>query len=201
MHNLIVFGPPGSGKGTQSARLVRRFGLDHLSTGAMLRDEVESGSELGCMVDEILRDGGLVPDEIVLRMALRFAVERSSGRGVVFDGFPRTYRQAELLDRVLRKKGLSVDLVIYIDISEEEAMQRIMGRSSHSNRADDKEDVIKRRIRIFREETFPVIQYYHQQQKFACVSGMAPVDDVFERICQVIERRVPQLDRKEENGR
>jgi adenylate kinase len=201
MHNLIVFGPPGSGKGTQSARLVRRYGLDHLSTGAMLRDEVASGSMLGLELQETLKDGELVADAIVLRMALRFAVERSSGKGVVFDGFPRTQRQAELLDRVLRKKGLSIDLVIYIDISEEEVCHRILRRSRDSQRMDDREEVITRRIGIFREQTFPVVQYYHRQGKFARVSGMDSVDEVFSRICQVIERRIPELDNNAQHGR
>lgn len=193
MHNIIVFGPPGSGKGTQSQNIVDKYALSHFSSGDMLRSEIAKGSSCGKKVERLMAGGNLVPDDIVLKMALKYAVNRKAGNGVVFDGFPRTLLQAELLDKHLARKKLDIALVLAINITEEEIYERIMGRSSHSGRPDDTPEIIEHRIQVYLDITYPVIEYYKQQNKLAWVSGMAPVDTVFGRICSVIETCFPAL--------
>ncbi len=188
MFNIIVFGPPGSGKGTQSAKIAEKYGLVHLSTGELFRQEIDNQTAVGQLADSYISKGRLVPDEVTLRLLYRHASKHKGSPGIIFDGFPRTLNQAMLLDRMMEKKKLGISLVIGIKVEEEELVSRIKHRSSNSERNDDREAIIHKRMEIYKEQTYPVIDYYRQQGKFENVSGMAPVETVFGRICSVIDQ-------------
>ncbi|MCF8331148.1 MAG: adenylate kinase [Bacteroidales bacterium] len=188
MFNLIIFGPPGSGKGTQSANIAKKFGLIHLSTGELFRYEIENGTPVGNEANSYISKGQLVPDEITLRLLFKHASKHVNAPGIIFDGFPRTLNQAKLLDRMMDKKGLKIHLVIGIKVESDELVKRIKHRSRNSDRNDDTESVIYKRMEIYRQQTHPVMDYYRKQGKFETVSGMAPVETVFQRICKVIKK-------------
>ena len=187
MLNLIIFGPPGSGKGTQSARIVENYHLTHLSTGDLLREEMENGTELGKKVRKYIDKGLLVPDDIVLKELYIRASTHINSPGFIFDGFPRTIVQAESLDRLLEKRNIPIGLVISVEVEEEELFKRLMGRSEDSGRSDDSDVIIRRRLEVYKEQTHPLIAYYRQQGKMVSINGMAPVDEVFGNICQAID--------------
>lgn len=187
MFNIIIFGPPGSGKGTQSANIARKYGLVHLSTGELFRYEIENKTPVGNAANDYISKGQLVPDDITLRLLFKHASKHIDASGIIFDGFPRTLNQAKLLDRMMVKKGLEIHLVIGIKVDSDELVKRIKHRSLNSDRTDDSEAVIHRRMEIYRQQTYPVMDYYQSQGKFETVSGMAPVETVFQRICNVID--------------
>jgi adenylate kinase len=188
MLNLVIFGPPGSGKGTQSARIVEKYHLVHLSTGDLLREEMQKDTPLGREVKSYIDKGLLVPDEIVMKELYHVATRHEDAPGLIFDGFPRTIFQAEMLDRMLAKRNVPIDLVISVEVEEEELFRRMMGRAQDSGRSDDTEDVIRRRIEVYKNQTLPLIHYYRRQGKMVCINGMAPVDDVFGKISRAIDR-------------
>jgi adenylate kinase len=188
MFNIIIFGAPGSGKGTQSANIAEKYGLVHLSTGELFRHEIDKKTAVGNLANSYISKGQLVPDEVTLRLLYKHASKHINAPGIIFDGFPRTINQASLLDRMMEKKNLHIDLVIGIKVEEQELVNRIKHRSENSNRSDDTEEIIHKRIEIYRRQTHPVIDYYQSQGKYQSVSGMAPVETVFERICSVIDK-------------
>lgn len=188
MFNIIIFGAPGSGKGTQSANIAEKYGLVHLSTGELFRHEMEKKTTVGNLANSYISKGQLVPDEVTLKLLYKHASKHINAPGIIFDGFPRTINQARLLDRMMEKKNRHIALVIGIKVDEQELVNRIKHRSENSNRSDDTEEIIHKRIEIYRRQTHPVIDYYHSQGKYECVSGMAPVETVFERICSVIDK-------------
>ncbi|HSV77321.1 MAG TPA: adenylate kinase [Bacteroidales bacterium] len=187
MLNIIIFGPPGSGKGTQSARIVEKYNLSHLSTGALFREEMAQDTPLGREMKRYIDKGKLVPDNIVLQELTNKAGEFLSRPGLIFDGFPRTIPQAENLDQMLKGYGEAVDMVISVEVSEQELFQRLMGRSLDSGRSDDNSEIIWHRIEVYKEQTFPLIEYYQKQGKLAAINGMAPVDEVFKKISKAID--------------
>ncbi len=187
MLNIIIFGPPGSGKGTQSARIVEKYNLKHLSTGELFREEIENNTPLGREVRKYIDKGHLVPDEIALVKLYNRASRHMDSPGFVFDGFPRTIVQAEALDKMLEKRGIPICLVIAVEVAEEELFKRIMGRGEDSGRSDDKEKIVRRRLQVYKEQTMPLISYYKAQGKFVAINGMAPVDQVFAKICHAID--------------
>ncbi len=187
MLNLILFGPPGSGKGTQSCRVARRFNLVHLSTGDLFRAEVRKGTELGLQLAKYMRKGLLVPDTIVLKKLYQSAMEYCHSPGLIFDGFPRTINQALTLDKLLEKKNIPVDIVFFMVVDEHELISRMLGRAEDSGRLDDNEKIIYKRMEVYEQQTRPLKDYYQHQNKLSCISGMAPVDIVSERIAKVIE--------------
>ncbi len=187
MLNIIIFGPPGSGKGTQSARTVQKYNLVHLSTGDLLREEMARGTLLGMEVKKYIDKGMLVPDEIVLRELQEKASEHLSSPGMIFDGFPRTILQAEMLDKMLESRNMAVDLVLSVRVEEQELYKRMIGRADDSGRSDDTSDIIWRRIEVYKEQTFPLIEFYRNQGKIVSINGMAPVDEVFGKITKAIE--------------
>ncbi len=187
MINLIIFGPPGSGKGTQSARIVKKYDLIHLSTGDLFREEMENNTPLGQEVRKYIDKGLLVPDEIVLRELYNRASEHMDSPGFIFDGFPRTIVQAEELDKMLDKRGMPICLVISVEVDREELFKRIIGRGEDSGRSDDSEAIIRRRLQVYEEQTMPLIAYYKKQGKFVAINGMAHVDEVFAKICHAID--------------
>ncbi len=187
MLNLVIFGPPGSGKGTQSSRIVQKYQLVHLSTGDLMREEMKKETPLGQQMRKYIDRGLLVPDEIVLKELYMYTSEHLDSPGFIFDGFPRTIVQAESLDQMLHGKGIPICLVISVEVDEEELFRRMMGRAEDSGRSDDNEDVIRRRLEVYKEQTLPLLSYYKKQGKMVSINGMAPVEEVFAKITRAID--------------
>lgn len=187
MLNIIIFGPPGSGKGTQSAKIVEKYNLTHISTGDLLREEMARQTKLGKEISHYIDHGMLVPDHIVIR-ELQHTVKKNCDRsGFVFDGFPRTLNQAEMLDNMLICNEMPVNIVISVDVDEDELLKRLLGRAEDSGRSDDNEEVIWKRIDVYKTQSFPLIAYYSKQEKLVKVNGMDPVEKVFEKITMAID--------------
>ena len=187
MINIVLFGAPGCGKGTQAQRLKEHYGIDHVSTGEVIRSEIRNGTELGRSMEEYIREGRLAPDEIVIGMIVHYVTEHMNARGCIFDGFPRTTVQAEEFDKILAKHGLQVDIMVDIHVPEEELVRRILLRGKDSGRADDaSEEVIRGRLDVYRMQTAVVAEYYAAQGKYASVNGTGTMEEVFARIADVI---------------
>ena len=188
MLNIILFGAPGCGKGTQAARIKEKYNINHISTGEVIRGEIARQTELGKSMQEYIAAGQLAPDSIVIGMVRNYMSEHREAVGNIFDGFPRTTAQAEAFDTLLAEDGLSVTLMIYMDVPEEELVQRILLRGKDSGRADDaSEDVIRNRIAVYREQTEDVAEYYSKQGKYVAIDGVGTMDEVFDRICAAID--------------
>ncbi len=187
MLNLIIFGPPGSGKGTQSAKIVQKYDLLHLSTGELLREEMQKDTPLGREVSKYMDQGLLVPDDIVWRELYEYVTQHLDAPGFIFDGFPRTIVQAKALDHLLQEKESHICLVISVEVKEEELFSRLMGRGEDSGRSDDSAEIARRRLQIYKDQTFPLISYYKAQGKIVSIDGMAPVEEVFSRICNAVD--------------
>lgn len=188
MINIVLFGAPGCGKGTQAQRLKAHYGIEHVSTGEVIRDEIRRGTELGRSMESYIKAGKLAPDQIVIGMIANYVAEHKHAKGCIFDGFPRTTVQAEEFDKILAGHGLKVDVMIDIHVPEEELVRRILLRGKDSGRADDaSEDVIRNRIKVYREQTEVVGAYYARQNKYFEVDGVGSMDEVFDRICRVVD--------------
>jgi adenylate kinase len=181
--NVVLFGPPGAGKGTQAALLRERLGMAHFSTGEEFRRHIASGSELGNRIRAIVESGDLVPDEIVLEVVERALDDPAFASGVVFDGFPRTLEQAHALDRMLAERGQKIESVLTIEVPEEELVRRMLQRG----RSDDTEQVIRERLRVYEERTAPVLDYYARQGKLQRIAGDMAVEDVHRAIVEAIK--------------
>ncbi len=190
MLNLVIFGPPGSGKGTQSARIVEKYDLIHMSTGDMLREEMSKETPLGAEVSQFIDKGLLVPDEIVLKMLYQHISDHFGSPGFIFDGFPRTIIQAEALDKMLCDREVPINLVISVEVEEKELYKRILGRGEDSGRSDDSEGIVRQRLEVYKSQTMPLLDYYSKQDKIAAINGMAPVDEVFAKICRAVDTYV-----------
>ena len=188
MLNVVLFGAPGCGKGTQSELLEKKFGLSHISTGEIIRSHIKSQPELGKQMQEYISRGELAPDSVVIGMVEDYLEQNKGIKGTIFDGFPRTTAQAEAFDKMLKKMGDSVDIMIYMDVPEEELVKRILLRGKDSGRADDaSEDVIRNRISVYREQTEIVAEHYSKQGKYVAIDGVGTMEEVFERICAAID--------------
>ncbi|WP_423773864.1 adenylate kinase, partial [Alistipes putredinis] len=188
MLNIVLFGAPGCGKGTQAARLKEKYGIDHVSTGNVIREEIARGTKLGKEMESYITTGRLAPDQVVIDMIADYIAAHKHAKGNIFDGFPRTTHQAEEFDRMLSEQGLKVDVMIYMDVPEEELVKRILLRGKESGRADDaSEEVIRDRIKVYHEQTAIVADFYAKQGKFADINGLGTMDEVFDRICQVTD--------------
>lgn len=188
MFNLILFGPPGSGKGTQSERLISKYGLKHLSTGDLLRSEIAAQTALGMEAKKLMDKGQLVPDEVVIGMISSSLDNNPQAKGFLFDGFPRTTAQAEGLDKLLKLKGTQINAFISLVVSEEELVKRLLNRGLTSGRSDDtNEDVIRARITEYKNKTSIVADYYKQFDKFTEVKGEGSIDDIFNALCKEID--------------
>ncbi len=188
MINIVLFGAPGCGKGTQAQRLKEHYGIDHVSTGEVIRDEIRRGTELGRSMEQYIKEGRLAPDEIVIGMIANYVAGHKEAKGCIFDGFPRTTVQAEEFDRILAGHGLKVDIMVDIHVPEEELVKRILLRGKDSGRADDaSEEVIRGRLDVYRKQTAVVADYYASQNKYASVDGVGTMDEVFGRIAAVID--------------
>jgi len=191
MFNLILFGPPGSGKGTQSDRLVDKYGLIHLSTGNLLRYEIAEQTPLGLEAKSFMDKGQLVPDEVVIGMVDSYFDHHKDAKGFLFDGFPRTVAQAEALDKLLKLKKTEIAAVMALEVSEEELVKRLLNRGKTSGRSDDtNEEVIRKRFAVYNNETTPVAEHYKKARKFQSVKGEGSIDQIFTSVCEAIDKRM-----------
>ena len=191
MFNLILFGPPGSGKGTQSEKLVDRYGLIHLSTGNLLREEIANKTPLGTEAKNFMDKGQLVPDEVVIGMIDNSLDKHKDAKGFLFDGFPRTVAQAQALDKLLELKGTEIAAVLALDVSEEELVKRLLKRGETSGRSDDNNDmVIRERIEQYHRKTAPVADHYKRAGKVVMVKGEGSIDEIFAALCKAIDSRI-----------
>jgi len=191
MFNIILFGPPGSGKGTQSQNLVAKYNLKHLSTGDLLRSEIAAKTPLGMEAKGFMDNGILVPDEVVIGMISSALEANKAASGFLFDGFPRTYAQAEALDKLLALHKTSIALVLALEVSEEELVKRLLNRGLTSGRADDvNELVIRERIIEYQRKTTVVADYYRESDKVVAINGEGGVETIFEALCNAIDQRI-----------
>ncbi len=189
MLNVVLFGAPGSGKGTQSAKLIDEYGLYHISTGEVLRDHIKRGTELGKTADKIISKGNLIPDELMISILEDEIDKQGEVKGIIFDGFPRTIPQAEALDKLLQKRGMDLSAVIGLEVPEEELMDRIIKRGLETGRADDTPETIKSRMDVYHKQTLPLKEFYTNNGKYLPVNGSGVVDEIFNDIATGIESR------------
>lgn len=189
MYNLVLFGPPGAGKGTQSEMIIDKFNLTHISTGDLFRKHLGEGTELGKLAKKYMDEGNLVPDEVVIKMVELKIKSENNSNGFIFDGFPRTVTQAKALDVLLEKEGTEISGMILLDVDEFELINRIMLRGKSSGRSDDQDiNKVNNRIKVYKKETLPVATYYKEQGKLNTIVGVGSVDNIFSDISEVIEK-------------
>lgn len=188
MRNIVLFGPPGAGKGTQSEKIIKRYKVSHISTGDLFRKHLSEGTELGTLAKKYMDEGNLVPDSVVIGMVDVRINESEEVNGYIFDGFPRTEAQADALDNLMNEKETPISLMISLKVPDEELIKRILERGKTSGRTDDQsEEKIRNRISVYEKETLPVATYYQNQGKYYEVEGVGTIDDIFESICKVID--------------
>ena len=187
MFNIVIFGPPGSGKGTQSVKIKEKYRLVHLSTGDILRDAMEKKTPMGIKAQEYMKKGELVPDEDVISMLMGVLDENMDSNGFIFDGFPRTEKQALFLKNNLEKRDTMIHALLTLEVDRDELIKRLVDRGKQSGRSDDKLSVIENRINVYHDQTAPVIEFYKKLDKYYPVAGMGTIDEIFDRLCEVIE--------------
>lgn len=188
MLNIVIFGAPGSGKGTQSDKIIAEYGVEHISTGDVLRGEIKNNTELGKIAAQYINDGKLVPDSLIIDMlAATLDAKGKDIKGVIFDGFPRTIAQAEALNAMLAERGQAVSTVIGLEVDDAELIKRIILRGQTSGRADDNEETAKKRLNTYYSQTLPLKDFYIQEGKYAKIQGMGTIDEIFASIKSAIE--------------
>ncbi|QNF33827.1 adenylate kinase [Adhaeribacter swui] len=194
MLNIVLFGPPGAGKGTQSQKLIDTYHLIHLSTGDLLRSEIAAGTELGLRAKGLMDQGMLVPDEVVIGMIDSKLKENKDAVGFIFDGFPRTVKQAESLDVLLDQNNTAISGMIALEVSEEELTKRLLLRGQTSGRPDDQnEELVRKRVQEYNTKTAPVAGYYANQGKYHAINGIGEIEAIFTEICDIIDSYATQL--------
>ena len=189
MKNIVIFGAPGSGKGTQSDLLIEHYGLGHISTGDVLRNEIKQGTELGKTAQGFIDKGNLIPDDLMISILAKVYDDYGRGhKGVIFDGFPRTIPQAEALKKMLDERGDKVAAMIELDVPEDELMKRLLLRGQQSGRADDNEETIKKRLVVYHSQTQPLIEWYRQEGLHHHINGLGTLERIFKDIQEVIDR-------------
>lgn len=188
MLNIVIFGAPGSGKGTQSAKLIDKYGLYHISTGEVLRDHIKRGTELGKVADSYISKGQLIPDELMIQILDDVLEKEAAGKkGVVFDGFPRTIPQAEALKELLNKRGSKLHAVVGLEVPEDELVERMLNRGKETGRADDNPETIKNRLKVYHDQTSPLREYYNKEGKYLPIKGTGVVDEIFADISKGVD--------------
>lgn len=188
MLNIVIFGAPGSGKGTQSDKIIAEYGVEHISTGDVLRGEIKNNTELGKIAAQYINDGKLVPDSLIIDMlAATLDAKGKDIKGVIFDGFPRTIAQAEALNAMLAERGQAVSTVIGLEVDDAELIKRIILRGQTSGRADDNEETAKKRLDTYYSQTLPLKDFYIKEGKYAKIQGMGTIDEIFASIKSTIE--------------
>ena len=189
MINIILFGPPGAGKGTQSAKIIEKYSLLHIATGDLFRKHLKEGRPLGNLAKEYMHKGNLVPDQVVIDMVDDKIKSAENTSGIIFDGFPRTIPQAQALDKLLNSKGAPIKVLIELVVPEDELMKRLADRAMKENRPDDaKPEVIEHRIALYKGETVAVAEYYKNLGKYASVVGVGQIENIFSNICREIDK-------------
>ncbi len=189
MINIVIFGAPGSGKGTQSERIVEKYGFAHISTGDVLRGEIKKGTALGKTANDYISKGQLIPDSLMTDiLASVYDGLRGTSKGCIFDGFPRTIPQAESLNKLLKDRGEEVSAMIELNVPEDELVTRLIERGKTSGRADDNEETIKQRLNVYHAQTSPLIEWFDQQGKRHSIDGLGAMDRIFTDICKVIDQ-------------
>lgn len=192
MFNLVIFGAPGSGKGTQSERLIENYGLYHISTGEVLRDHIKRGTELGKIADSYISVGKLIPDELMINI-LADVLDKNAeatGKGVIFDGFPRTIEQAKALKTMLAERGSQVHVVIGLEVPDEELVDRLVKRGKESGRSDDNQETITKRLEVYHSQTSPLRNFYVAEGLYAAINGSGLIDSIFADICKAVDARM-----------
>jgi adenylate kinase len=187
MLNLVIFGPPGSGKGTQSEKIINRYDLAHISTGDILRKEINDGSDLGNTARSFIDKGELVPDETIIGMLEKKLESLTNAKGVIFDGFPRTVDQAAALKKMLQKRGDDVQIMLNLEVDRQELIDRLLKRGEVSGRSDDNLETIEKRISVYEQQTAPVIDFYKKENTYQPIKGVGDIDDIFKHITDAID--------------
>ena len=188
MLNIVIFGAPGSGKGTQSERIVEKYGINHISTGDVLRAEIKNGTELGKTAKGYIDQGQLIPDELMIDILASVFDSFKDSKGVIFDGFPRTIAQAEALKKMLAERGQDVSVMVDLDVPEEELMVRLIKRGKDFGRADDNEETIKKRLHVYHSQTAPLIDWYKNEKKYQHINGLGTMEGIFAEICEAVDK-------------
>ena len=188
MLNIVIFGAPGSGKGTQSERIVQKYGINHISTGDVLRAEIKNGTELGKTAKGYIDQGQLIPDELMIDILASVFDSFKDSKGVIFDGFPRTIAQAEALKKMLAERGQDVSVMLDLEVPEDELMVRLIKRGKDSGRADDNEETIKKRLHVYHSQTSPLIDWYKNEKKYQHINGLGTMDGIFADICEAVDK-------------
>ncbi len=188
MLNIVIFGAPGSGKGTQSERIVEKYGINHISTGDVLRAEMKNGTELGKTAKGYIDQGQLIPDELMIDILASVFDSFQDSKGVIFDGFPRTIAQAEALKKMLAERGQEVKVMLDLEVPEDELMTRLIKRGKESGRADDNEETIKKRLVVYHSQTSPLIDWYKSEGQYQHINGLGTMEGIFADICESIDK-------------
>lgn len=187
--NIVLFGGPGSGKGTQSEKLIDKYGLHHISTGEVLRDHIKRGTELGKIAKSYIDEGQLIPDDLMIRILDTVLEEAKEKPGVIFDGFPRTIPQAEALNELLEKRGKKLHAVVGLEVPDEELVKRMLNRGKMTGREDDNEETIKKRLNVYHNQTSPLRDHYKKQNKYISIDGNKEIDQIFHSITKELEKQ------------
>lgn len=187
MLNIIIFGAPGSGKGTQSERIAEKYGLKHISTGEILRNEIAAQTELGKLADSYMSKGQLVADEVVIEILEHLIMTHADGKGFVFDGFPRTVAQGEALDVMLAHHDEAVSTVLCLEVDDKELVERLLNRGKISGRSDDNQEVIESRLKVYNTQTAPLKEFYSEQNKLKVIQGSGSIENIFHSIEKEID--------------
>lgn len=187
MLNVVIFGPPGSGKGTQSELIIKKYGFAHISTGDLLRHEISTHTQLGAIAKKYIDKGELVPDDVIIDMIDHKIEKLNKVSGVIFDGFPRTTEQASSLKKMLQSHKHDVSVMVNLEVPKEELIERLLKRGETSGRSDDNLETIEKRINVYNSQTTPVIDFYKTEKKYAPILGIGSVDEIFERISVAID--------------
>lgn len=188
MLNIVIFGAPGSGKGTQSEKIVEKYGINHISTGDVLRAEMKNGTELGKTAKGYIDQGQLIPDELMIDILASVFDSFKDSKGVIFDGFPRTIAQAEALKKMLAERGKDVSVMLDLEVPEDELMVRLIKRGKDSGRADDNEETIKKRLHVYHSQTSPLIDWYKNEKKYQHINGLGTMEGIFAEICEAVDK-------------